>query len=339
MRVSIIGMDIAKNVFHLVGLDGRGREVMRKTLRRKQVLRTLANIEPCVVGMEACSGAHWWAREIGALGHEARLVSARTVKGYVPGAKNDYNDALGICEALSRAAVRLVPVKEQWQQDIQALHRLRQAAVGERTALANRVRALLAENGVVVQVGLARLRRELPWVLEDAENALSALMRELLAEQYQELVRLDERISSLDRRIQRVVREYDGAKRLAQVFGIGALNASASLATLGDALQFANGRGFSASLGLVPHQHGTGGKIRLLGISKRGDPYLRYLFINGARSVLRLAKNRTDRLSRWAEQVRQRRGFNIAVVALANKLARIAWAIIARGEAFDPNRA
>lgn len=339
MKVSMIGLDIAKNVFHLVGQARSGHEVAKKRLRRSQVLAYFARQEPCLVGMEACAGSHYWARELEALGHEARLVPAKAVKAYVPGAKNDYNDARGICEALKSPRVRAVAVKTPAQHDLQALHRLRSAALKQRTALVNRVRGLLGEYGLVMPQGVASVRRCLPELLEDADNALSGLFRELLSEQYQELVRLDEQLHSHDRRLARIAREHPDARRLGEVRGIGPVLSSALPAHIGDGHQFANGRGFAASIGLVPHQHTTGGKPRLLGISKRGDAYLRSLFVHGARSVLRHAAGRDDRLSRWALQLQARRGHHIAVVALANKLARIAWVVLAREERFDPARA
>lgn len=339
MQVSMIGLDIAKSVFHLVGQTRTGREVMKKRLRRSQVLAFFAQLPPCVVGMETCGGAHHWAREFEKLGHEVRLVAPKAVKAYVPGAKNDYNDARGICEALRSPRVRAVAVKSVEQQDIQALHRLRRAGVKQRTGTVNRLRGLLAEYGLVMPKGIAKARARVPELLEDADNGLSERFRELLAEQYQELVHLDEQVSAYDRRLASVQRHYEPARRLAEVPGIGPVLCSAVAAGIGNGHPFRNGRGFAASIGVVPHQHSTGGKPRLLGISKRGDPYLRGLFINGARAVLSRAAGKEDPLSRWALQVQQRRGFNIACVALANKLARIAWALLARGERFDPARA
>lgn len=339
MKVSTIGMDTAKNVFHVIGLDARGHEVMKKKLRRRQVAEFFANLEPCVVGIEACSGAHHWGRTLGAFGHQTPLVTPRSVKAYVPGAKNDYNDARGICEALSRPTVRKLTVKTVAQQDLQALHRLRSAAVRQRTALVNRLRGLLAEYGLVMPKGIGHARRQIPELLEDAENGLSGLFRELLAEQYEELVRLDQQVRIHDRRVKQAQREHDGARRLGEVRGLGPLCSTALAAHLGDGRQFSNGRGFAASLGLVPHQHSSGGDPRLLGISKRGDPYLRWLLVNGARSVLEHAPGKEDRLSRWVLALSNRRGFNVAAVALANKLARIAWAIIAHNRSFDPARA
>lgn len=339
MKVSTIGLDISKQVFHLVGQNEAGREVLRKKLKRAQVLKHFARLEPCRVGIEACGGAHHWGRELTKVGHDVRLVPTRVAKAYVPGAKNDFNDAAGICEAVRRPQVRTVPVKTTEQQDLQALHRVREAAVKQRTGVSNRIRGLLMEYGVVLPRGMDKLRKRLPEVLEDAENGLNAMFRELLAGQYDKLVGLDEEVGEYDRRLKRVQREHAAAKRLGEVCGLGPVTSTALLATMGDARQFRNGRAMSAAIGLVPRQYTTGGKPVLLGISKGGNPYLRTLLIHGARSVLRHAAGKPDRLSRWALELKARRGTHKATVAVANKLARIAWVVLAREERFDPAKA
>ncbi len=339
MKVSSIGLDIAKNVFHLVGQNKAGREVLKKRLRRSQVLRFFAQHERCRVGIEACGGSHYWAREFEELGHEVGLIPAQVVKAYVPGTKHDYNDARGICEALSRPGVRTVAVKSVGQQDIQALHRVRRVTMDTRKALANQMRGLLAEYGIVIGKGLPALRRGIPEVLEDAENGLSEAFRALLGGQYEELRHLDERMGEHDRQLKRLQRNHEPARRLSEVPGIGPIVSTAALAHLGNGSAYRNGRGFAACIGLVPRQYTTGGKPVLMGISKRGDAYLRTQFIHGARSVLSRAPGKHDRLSRWAVQLQARRGHNIATVALANKLARISWALLAHGERFDPKRA
>jgi len=338
MEVSMIGLDIAKSDFHLVAQSARGREVMKKHLRRKQVLEYFAKLDRCLVGIEACGGAHHWARELERLGHQVALVPAQAVKAYVPGAKNDYNDARGICEALKSPRVRPVAVKSVEQQDWQALHRLREATLNRRKAVVNRLRGLLAERGLVMARGIGSARRRIPELLEDGENGLTGLFRELLHQEYEELVHLDERMRDYDRRLTQLQRSNEPMRRLGQIPGVGVLIASALPAHIGDGRQFANGRGFAASIGLVPHQHSTGGKARLLGISKRGNSYLRKQLVNGARSVLSRAEGKSDRLSRWALNLSQRRGYNVAVVALANKLARITWVVLARGEQFQAER-
>jgi len=338
MQVSIIGLDIAKNVFHAVAIDTKGREVWKKRVRRAQVLRLFAQQPPCLVAMEGCSGAHHWGREFENLGHRSRVLSPHVVKSYVHGAKNDFNDARAIAEAAARANVRSVPLKARWQHELQALHRLRQAAVRERTALANRLRGLLGEFGLVAPQGIAHLRRRLPEFLEDADNDLTPYLREALERQRLHLHRLDEEIATLDRRIHALARDHDDARRLTEVPGIGPLGATALCASFASATQFRKGRDLAAALGLVPRQHSTGGRTVLLGITKRGDRYLRTLLIHGARSVLSHAARRDDPLSRWALALQARRGTNVATVALANKLARIAWVVLARGESYRAER-
>jgi len=289
-----------------------------------------------VVGMEACGGAHHWGREIGKLGHPVRLMSAQFVKPYVKSNKSDANDAEAICEAVSRPGMRFVELKTVRQQELQGLHRVRSGLVAQRTGLANRIRGLLTEFGVVMPRQLAQVRRALPWILEDGENGLSGALRGLLEGLRADLERLDERIAELDRLIRQAVREDPACERLAQIEGIGPLTASALVAAVGTGAAFTNGRGMAAFLGLVPRQHGSGGKAGLGAISKRGDAYLRTLLIHGARSVLRYAASKTDRRSRWLQSLMARRNKNIAAVALANKNARIAWALLARGQSYRP---
>jgi len=336
MKITRIGLDLAKDVFQVHGVDRDGRRVARRRLRRGEVLKYFAGIEPCVVGMEACGGAHHWARELGKLGHQVRLVSAQFVKPYVKSNKSDANDAEAICETISRPGMRFVELKTVQQQELQALHRVRSGLVGERTGLANRIRGLLTEFGVVLPRQLAQVRRGLPWVLEDGENGLSGALRGLLEGLRADLERLDERIGELDRLIGQAVREDPACERLAAIEGIGPLTASALVAAVGTGKAFANGRGMAAFLGLVPRQHGSGGKARLGAISKRGDPYLRTLLIHGARSVLLHAARKTDARSRWLQGLMARRHRNVAAVALANKNARIAWALLAHEQSYRP---
>lgn len=339
MQVSVMGLDIAKNTFHAVGQDGNGREVVRKKLRRGQVRGFFAQTPVSVVVMEACAGSHHWGREIEALGHRVRLLPTRQTKPYMTDAKNDFNDAASLCDANRSGRIHEVAVKSVQQQDWQTLSRVREAAVAERTAHANRVRGLLAEYGEVVGQGLGRLRRRLPELLEDAENGLSALARELFAELYEELCHLDERVRGYDRRLQAVVREHEQPARLSEVRGLGPVLSVELPGRYGDARQFARARDLPAAVGLAPGQYSSGDKTRLRGISKRGDPHIRSLFIHGARSVLANAERDDDALSRFARRLKQRRPFNVAVVAVANKLARIAWVVLARGERYEPMRA
>lgn len=335
-EITTVGLDLAKNVFHVVYLDRHGREVGKKMLRRNQVLGWFANLPPCLVGMEACAGSHYWARELQALGHEVRLIPAQHVKAYVRGQKNDYNDARAIAEALGRPGMRCVPPKSQAQQDIQALHRLRSGVVDDRTALCNQLRGLLAEYGIVVPQGVGRLRRRIPELLEDGENGLNALFRQLLERGYQQLCELDGHIKYYSGLIKQGAREREAERRLCTIPGFGPVVAGAFYATVGDGRGYRRGRDVSAALGMVPRQHSSGGKAVLLGITKRGDRYLRSLLVHGARSVVRRAPGKEDRLSRWVQRLVAERGVNKATVALANKLARIGWAVLRHNTVYQP---
>jgi transposase len=333
-KITTIGLDIAKSVFHLYAVNHMGRYVKKKQLKRKQVLSYMAKLEPCLIAMEACGGANYWAREFIARGHQVKLLAPQYVKPYVKGNKNDYNDAEAIAEAVQRPSMRFVPIKSVEQQDIQNFHRQRERIKGERTALVNQIRGLLAEYGVVIHLGVKAVRQALPRILEDAENGLTPLTRELFAELQEELQAIDQQFERCEKRIQSLNQDNEVCRRLDEVLGIGPITASAVYAAAGDGKDFTNGRHFSAWMGLVPGQHSSGGKTVLLGISKRGNAYLRTLFIHGARAVLRHSANKTDRFSRWAQALLARRGHNRACVAVANKMARIAWVIIAKGETY-----
>lgn len=335
-EVTTIGLDLAKNVFHLVGQDAKGREVLKKTLRRSQVLEYFANLKPCLIGMEACAGAHDWARRLRGLGHEVKLMAPQHVKGYVCGNKNDYNDARAIAEAVGRPKMRSVAIKTVEQQDVQALHRMRSAAVGGRTTLCNQLRGLLAEYGLVLPKGVAALRRRIPELLEDGENGLSGFFRQLLEQGYHQLRDLDRYIDFYTKLIEERAKHSDAEQRLQTIPGFGKIVASAFHAAIGDGRAYRRGRDVSAAHGLVPRQHSSGGKQVLLGISKRGDAYLRAQLVHGARSVLSRAHRKDDRLSRWACRVQAERGFNKAAVALANKMVRIGWAVLRHGTVYQP---
>ena len=336
MDIKVIGLDLAKNVFQVQGIDGSGRALLRRQLKRREVLDFFARQAPVLVGMEACGGAHYWGREIAKLGHRVKLMNPRYVKAYVRTNKDDRADAAAIAEAASRANVPEVPVKQVWQQDLQSVHRVRSGLMCERVAVGNQLRALLTENGIVLSKGVRALKRGLPEVLEDVENALSGLMRELLAEQYARWCALEAQIAECERKLARAAGEIKGCKMVMDVPGIGLLGATALVAQVNDGRHLKNGRELAAREGLVPSHSGTGGKERVGHISKRGDGYIRTLFIHGARSVLQRAPHKVDRLSRWATEVSKRRGPNIAAVALANKMARIAWAVLARGQPYQP---
>ena len=334
MKVTTVGLDLAKNVFQVHGVNARGKAVMRRQLKRAQVREYFANLAPCLVGMEACGGSHYWGRELTKLGHTVKLMAAQFVKPYVKGGKNDRNDAEAICEAVGRPNMAFVAIKGVEHQDLQGLHRIRQRLIQERTALVNQTRGLLAEYGIVIAQRVNQVRRALPVILEDGDNGLSGFGRELFADLYEQLVASDQRVEAYDQRIARAHRANPLCLKLAQVEGVGPVTATAFVAAVGDARQFANGRQCSASLGLVPRQHSSGGKTVLLGISKRGDRYLRTLLIHGARAVLKGSAKKTDARSCWLNAVRERRGHNVAAVALANKNARILWALTVGQEAY-----
>lgn len=337
MNITRIGLDLAKSVFQVHAVDHKGHRLFSRALKREKMMAFFQNLSPCLIGMEACASSHFWARTLMAMGHEVKLIAPQFVKPYVKGNKNDANDAEAICEAVSRPNMRFVPVKTVEQQDIQALHRIRQEQVRQRTALVNQIRGLLSEYGIVISRRVESLRNALPDILEDAENRLTADFRILLKGLQEDLLHLDDRIGSQDQAIRKLSQEHEGAKRLQQLRGIGPITATALIAAIGNGRQFARGRDAAAWCGLVPGQHSSGGKSKLLGISKRGDTYLRTLMIHGARAVLKTAQSKDDRLSQWLQKLCNRRNKNIAAVALANKTMRMAWALLVRGQDYDPN--
>ena len=341
MKLIRVGVDLAKNVFQVHGIDRSEKPVWRRKLSRGSWFkRLLETVEPgCEIGMEACGGAHHWARALQAHGYAVRLIAPQFVKPYVKSNKNDANDAEAICEALGRPAMRFVAVKAVEQQDLQALHRVRFELSKQRKAKANQIRGLVAEYGLVAPKELLQLRGAIPGWLEDGENGLSDRFRRLLNGLWHDLLGLDQRVSELNREIGEIAATDPVARRLQRLRGVGPMIATAMVATVGDVKHFANGRQMAASFGLTPRQNSSGGKERLLGISKRGDTYLRTLLIHGARSALRTAKHKDDRLSRWVTRIAQHRHPNVAAVALANKTARIAWALIKRGTDYQPHLA
>jgi transposase len=307
MNATTIGLDIAKNVFQVHGVDKQGKAVVRKQLKRPHVLAFFVNLPACLIGREACAGAHYWARELIKLGHEVKLISPQFVKPYVKGNKNDANDAEAICEAVGRPNMRFVPVKSIEQQDILALHRVRSGLVKERTAKVNQLRGLLGECGTVIGQGLAQVRKRLPEILEDGENGLSGQARELFADLHRQVLELDRQVDDYGAKLQGLYAASAMCRKLGRIGGIGPITATAMVASVGDGKTFETGRQVSAWLGLVPRQESSGGKPRLLGISKRGDTYLRTLLIHGARAVVK---------------------------AVANKNARVIWALLRRDEAY-----
>ena len=313
----------------LHGMDERGKTVLRKTLKRADVASFFARLSPCVIGMEACGGAHFWARKLSVLGHTVKLMAPQFVKPYVKSNKNDARDAEAICEAVARPNMRFVPIKNVEQQALLAVHRVRQGFVSARTAQSNQIRGLLSEFGIVMPKGITSLERDMPEILADAENGLPGSSRELFARLFAHFKELSRQMHELEQQIKAWHRENTASRRLEAIPGIGPLSASALAASIGDARAFKNGRQFAAWLGLVPRQHSSGGKERLLGISKRGDTYLRTLLIHGARSVLIRLHRHADQAEGWLARLAARRNSNIAAVALANKNARIVWALLA----------
>lgn len=336
MQITTVGLDLAKEVFHLSAQDANGLERKRRALRRNQVLNYFAQLPPCRVGMEACAGAHWWARQLQALGHQVKLVPPQYVKAYLRGQKNDYNDARAIAEAVRSPQMHFAAIKSAEQQDIQSLHRLRAGFSRQRTEWVNRLRGLLAEYGIVLPRSPERLRSALPTIIEDGHNELSPRMRRLLEQGYQHLCQLETELATLDRELKQINAEDERCQRLLSIPGFGPVVASAFLSTFADGSQFRRGRELAAALGLVPRQYSTGGRTALGSITKRGDRYLRSLLFQGARSVLNRAAQKTDPLSLWVNRIRAERGYNKACIALANKLARIGWAVLAHKQTYRP---
>lgn len=334
MKITTIGLDIAKSVFHLVGVDKAGKLIKKKMLRRKDLLPFVAKIEPCLIVMEACGGASYWAREFEQFGHVVKLIAPQYVVPFRQGNKNDYNDALAIAEAAQRPNMRFVKPKSVEQQDVQLLHRMRERLTKQSTALINQVRGMLAEYGIVMTKSKSAFKAQLPDILVDEANTLTTKGRAIFYQLYDEVIDIEKRLKSCDTQVLNETQNNVICQRLQTIPGVGPVTATAIYAAVGDGKDFSNGRHFSAWCGLVPKQHSSGGKDNLLGISKRGNAYLRTLFIHGARAVLRHNGSKSDKLSCWAIQLAERRGFNRACVAVANKLARMSWVIAAREEEF-----
>jgi transposase len=336
MELHRLGIDLGKTVFHAVGLNQRGEVVVRKKLSRTQLLHFTANLRVDLIGMEACGGSHFLGRALREQGHEVRLIPAQYVKPFVKTNKNDYIDAEAIAEAVGRPTMRFVPIKSDDQLDLQSLHRIRERWVMRRTAAVNQIRGLLLERGVTIRKGRKYVDQQLPTILEDADLKLSGALRTLLAQLKVELDQLAGRIGEVDAVIERTASEHEACKRMLAIPGIGPVTATAIVAAVGNGFAFGKGRDFAAWIGLVPRQHSTGGKQRLLGISKRGNPYLRRLFVLGARAVLQKRTMQSSGLSSWLEHLTSRTHPNVAAIALANKLARMAWAVLSRGEPYRP---
>jgi transposase len=336
---AVIGIDIGKNSFHVVGHDDRGSIVLRQKWTRGQIAARLANLPPCLIGMEACVGAHHLARKLAALGHDARLMPAKYVRPYAKGQKNDFNDAEAIAEAVQRPTMRFVATKTAEQLDLQALHRVRERLVSQRTGITNQIRAFLLERGVAVRQGLRFLRAELPGILAAPPDVLSPRMVRVIEDLSGDWRRLDQRIEGLSSEIEAIARQDSGCERLMSVPGIGPIISSAMVAAIGAGDGFSKGRDFAAWLGLVPKQISTGDRTILGKISRRGNRYLRVLFVQAAWVVLIKPKSwERHGLKTWIEAAKKRLHHNVLAIALANKLARIAWSVLARGRAFEAKK-
>jgi transposase len=332
--ITILGIDLAKLVFHVVGMDDAGHVVLRKRLTRSALLPFIANLPPLRIGMEACGSAHYWARQFREHGHEVRLIAPQFIKAYVKSPKNDARDAEAICEAVTRPTMRFVPIKRVEQQDLQALHRIRERLIKARTALVNEIRGLLSEYGIILPQSLTKFRALIVEKLEADQAKLTALSTEVFRHLYEEFLALEKRLAYYNEKLTAIGQAHPACQRLQTIPGIGPVSATALIAAIGDVTQFKNGRQLAAWLGLVPREHSTGGKPRLLGISKRGDRYLRKLLVHGARATLRWVDTKSDDRSRWLKALIARRGKNRATVALANKNARIAWALLAHNQEY-----
>jgi transposase len=326
--IKAVGIDLAKLVFSIHGVDEHSKCKLRKTVKRNKLLAEVAKLPACIIGMEACSGAHYWAREFTKLGHDVRIMAVKFVIPYRQNEKNDANDAEAICEAVTRPKTRFVSIKSEEQQAVLCLHRIRQGLIKDRTAHINRLRGLLAEFGLIMPKGRYSAQNAIGGILEDAENALPMLARELLNDVWQSIRQLNEEILKYDRKLYALANQMKAAKRLMSIPGIGEITATAVVATVNDAKQFDTSRQFSAWIGLVPRQYSTGGIARLGKISKRGEKHIRTSLIHGARAVIANCKNKTDRTSLWVKDLVERRGFKRATVALAAKNARFIWALL-----------
>lgn len=333
-NIKTLGIDLAKNVFQLHGIDIQGKALLKKKLSREKLANFIVQLHPCLIAMEACGSAHYWARKFQKMGHTVKLIAPQFVKPYVLSNKNDKNDARAICEAVTRPDMKFVPIKQIEQQDMLFIHRARELVVKQRTSSGNQMRGLLAEYGIIIPKGLAHIRKQLPAIIENLSGELTEISKGLFAKLYEQFKNLDEQIKDYNQKISQIAHQDIRCKTLMEIEGVGEITASAMVATLGDPRVFKNGREASAWLGLVPKQRSSGDKVHLLGISKRGDRYVRKLLIHGARAVVKVCDNKKDKRSVWLKDKKDRCGANKAAVALANKNARIIWAMLATGEVY-----
>jgi transposase len=336
MQIRSVGIDLGKTTFHLVALGAAGTVLVRKKFTQRQLLTYTANMETSLIGLEACSGAHFLGRALRNQGHDVRLIAAQFVKPFVKSNKNDFVDAEAIAEAVERKNMRFVPIKTDDQLDLQAIHRVRDRLIARRTAVINQLRAFLLERGMTYAKTPAKLRIEMPGILENADNGLTPRMRNLIDVLWREWKSVEQQIEGLSDELERIASSDAGCTRIQQIPGIGPIVATAIVAAIGNGAAFRKGREFSAWLGIVPKQHSTAGKARLLGISKRGNTYLRKILIHGARAaVLRIKRDRVP-IGAWMDGLEARAHRNILIVAMANKMARIAWAVLSSGEEYRP---
>jgi transposase len=332
-NIKVLGIDLAKDVFQLHGTDAKGQRVLRKRLSRSKLIEYMANLSPCLIGIEACSGAHYWARVFSTQGHTVKMMAPQFVKPYVKSNKNDARDAEAIAEAVTRPTMRFVPIKGIEQQDILLLHRVRELAMKQRTAQGNQIRGLLAEFGIVVAKGLSHLDK-LPEILDQHHNKLSLMSKDAFLQLHEQLKMYTEQVEQYDKKIKQHAATDPRCIAVQKIEGVGPITASAIVATISDPTVFKNGREVSAWLGLVPKQHSSGNKIVLGGITKRGDRYIRKLLVHGARAVVKTCEHKTDKRSTWVKDKKHHCGYNKASVAVANKNARIIWAVLATGECY-----
>lgn len=331
-NITVLGIDLAKDVFQVHGVDKKGKKVVSKRLSKTKLVEFMAKLTPCLVGMEACGSAHYWARQFEKMGHKVKLMAPQFVKPYVKSNKNDFNDAEAIAEAVTRPSMRFVPKKNVEQQSIQSIHRSRDLLVGQRTALCNHIRGLLLEFGITLAKGVSQISKKVLLIIEDAENELTPDVRELMKDHVEFLGENNKKIEKLTKKINQIAEKDERCQRLMEVEGIGPMTATAVVASVGNATEFKNGREMAAWIGLVPRQSSSGNKKVLLGISKRGDRYLRRLLIHGGRAVVKTCADKEDKRHLWVKSKKDKMGVNKAAVAVANKNARIIWALLAKNE-------
>jgi len=333
-KVAVIGIDLAKNIFQLHGVNRGGHCVLKRRVMRDQLMQVVAQLPPSLIGIEACTGAFYWQRRFEEHGHTVKVIAPQYVRPFGRGQKNDSNDAEAICTAVQQPNMRFVPNKSVEQQDIQAVHRARQRLVNHRTALISQMRGLLLERGVAIAKSASRAQRLIPQIISDPTVDITDMTREIIGTLFDFLLQINEKIKGFDVKINRIFRESSVCQRIAKISGIGPKTATAIVAAVGDGCDFKNGRHMAAWMGLVPRQHSSGDRQVLMGISKRGDKNLRTLLVHGGRAVVRTAVKKNDTRSQWVNQLRERRGYNRAAVAVANKNARIIWALLRHGDEY-----